>query len=225
MKKSLLILSVLSVVVSANIVMANTNTVPMPTAPSTSTPSPVIKVDVPAEKNTFKENVQETTDKAVKATKSFSKKTVESTKKAYEKTKEFTSEAVDNTKYTFENLNPNKEVTINELKQDAQINTLKNERKELKSAYNSRIKDTKAKIEITELSTQLSDVQRRNRVYVLQKDLADLEKEKKDILAKYDAKIKTVQNEMKAQAKAKRDAEAKARKAAKAKAKAQAQSK
>ena len=210
MKKSLLILAIFSLFIGVN---AFAETAP--------TPKAVVKTEVSAEKNTFKENVQETTDKAVKATKDFSKKTVESTKKAYEKTKEFTSEAIDNTKYTFENLNPNKEVTLEDLKQDAKINTLKDERKELKAAFNSRIKDTKAKIKITEQSVQLSDVQRREKVYSLQKDLADLEKQKKDILAKYDAKIKEAQSVLKAKAKAKRDAEAKIRKEAKAKAKAE----
>ena len=85
MKKSLLILTILSLFVCSNVF-----------ADDIKTPKAVVTAEVPAEKNTFKENVQETTDKAVKATKEFSKKTVETTKKAYEKTKEFTSDAIDN---------------------------------------------------------------------------------------------------------------------------------
>ena len=206
MKKTLLILAILSFFVGTNVF-----------AETTPAPQPVVKAEVPTEKNTFKESVQETTDKAVKATKNFSKKTVESTKKAYEKTKDFTSDAVDNTKYTLENLNPNKEVTLEDLKQDAKINTLKDERKELKSAFNSRIKDTKAKIKTTEQSLNLSDVQRRNKVYNLQKDLADMEAQRDKLLAEYDAKIKDIESTAKAKAKAKREAEKKAKQQAKAK--------
>ena len=42
--------------------------------------------------------------------------------------------------------------------------------------------------------------------------MADLEKEKKDFLTKYDERIKAAQDQAKAQAKAKREAKAKSRK-------------
>ena len=135
------------------------------------------------------EATKEATDKAVKATKKGYNKTVKATKKGYNKTveatkkgykktvsatKDFTGKTVENTKEAFENINPNKPVTLEDLEGKAKVKTLKNERKELKSAYNSRIKDINAKIKLTEKSTSMSDVQRQNKIYTLNKEKADL---------------------------------------------------
>ncbi len=130
------------------------------------------------------ETTKQTTNKAVKATKETTSKAVTATKNAAQKT-------VDNTKDVIDNINPNKPVTKAGLEADANIKTLKNEKKELKSAYNSRIKDVDAKINAVQNYSDLTEVQKQNKVYSLQKEKAALEKEKDEYMEKYDTKIET----------------------------------
>ena len=169
-------------------------------------PQPVVSVEVKDGKVDSKaskavEATKDATDKAVNATKKGYKKTVEATKKGYNKTviatKTFTDKTVENTKEAFENINPNKPVTLEGLEGKAKIKTLKNERKELKSAYNSRIKDINAKIKLTEKSTSMSDAQRQNKVYTLNKEKADLILQRDAAVKKYDSKIKIAKEELK----------------------------
>ena len=169
-------------------------------------PQPVVSVEVKEGKVDSKtskavEATKEATDKAVNATKKGYKKTVEATKKGYKKTvsatKDFTGKTVENTKEAFENINPNKPVTLEDLEGKAKVKTLKNERKELKSAYNSRIKDINAKIKLTEKSTTMSDVQRQNKVYTLNKEKADLILQRDAAIKKYDSKIELAKEELK----------------------------
>ncbi len=172
--------------------------------------SSVNTIDVKYEKqdtsaiSKVKETTKETTDKTIKATKKATKKTVNATKKAaktttektkdvtdktVKATKDFTDKTVDSTKELIEELNPNKPVTLEGLELDAQIKTLKNEKKELKAAYNSRIKDINAKIKATGKSTLISDVQKQNKIYTLNKQKKELEIQRDTAMQKYDAEI------------------------------------
>ncbi len=132
-------------------------------------------------------------DKSVQSSKNFADKTVVATKSAAKKTaettKSITDKAVDNTKDFIDDFPPGKEITLEGLQKEASIKTLKNERNELKSAYNSRIKDIKAKIKATEQSTLINDVQRHDRIYNLNKQKLELEQERDTAVAKYNAKI------------------------------------
>lgn len=177
---------------------------------------PIVKVEIPTvsdTESTYKEKpsktdefvdaTKEVKDKTVEATKDLTdktkkgtKKAVEATKqgtkKAVEATKDFADKTVDNTKEFFEGINPNKPVTLDNLTKEAQINKLKTERNQLKSAYNSRIKDIKAKIKLTEKSLTLTEVQKQNRIYNLNKEKKQLEIARDNYVAKYNAKIKEV---------------------------------
>ena len=124
-------------------------------------------------------------NKTVSATKGATKKTVDATK-------DFTEKTVDGAKDIFNNLNPNKPVTLEELETKSQIRILKNERKGLKSAYNSRIKDIDAKIKATENATNLSTTQKQNRVHTLNKEKLDLINKRDTAMEKYDKRIKAV---------------------------------
>ncbi len=134
--------------------------------------------------------------KTKKATKEFAKKTSESTKAGYENTKEatknFADKTVENTKEALNNLNPNKPVTLEGLEKEAKIKILKSERNELKAAYNSRIKDLKAKVKLTQNSTTMNDVQKQNRIYKLNKDIKALELQRDNAVYQYNAKIKEI---------------------------------
>ncbi len=147
------------------------------------------------------EATKEATDKAVKATKKATNKAVKATKKATKKsvkaTKDFTNKTVENTKDAFENMNPNKPVTREDLEGKAKIKTLKNERKELKAAFNSRIKDIDAKVKLAEKSTTMSDAQRQNKVYTLNREKADLILQRDSALKKYDARINEAKEQLK----------------------------
>ena len=126
---------------------------------------------------------KESTPKAVQAVKSATNKTVKATKKGYNKT-------VDGTKNVIDNLNPNKPVTLSELETKAEIRTLKNEKKGIKSAYNSRIKDINAKIKAAEASTTLSETQKQNKIYTLTKEKDELISKRDAAIFKYDSRIK-----------------------------------
>ncbi len=145
------------------------------------------------------DSTKEITDKTVSATKSATKKTVNSTKEITDKTvkstKGFTDKTVDGTKEFFENINPNKQVTVESLENKAQIKTLKNERNELKSAYNSRIKDIEAKIKLTQVSSNLSETQRQNRIYNLNKEKEELINTRDKAVENYNNKIKNLKIE------------------------------
>lgn len=157
------------------------------------------KKTVEATKETTSKAVTATkkaTKKTVEATKSFTNKTVEGTKdvtkKSVEATKNFTNKTVEGTKDAIDNLNPNKPVTLEGLETKAEIKTLKSERNELKSAYNSRIKDINAKIKATEKSTTLSDVQRQSKIYSLNKEKADLVDKRDKMVERYNDEIELI---------------------------------
>lgn len=152
---------------------------------------------VDATKSATKKTVNATkdfTNKTVTATKSATKKTVKATKEATNKTvkttKELTDKTVDGTKDLIENLNPNKPVTLDELETTASINKLKAERDEVKAAYNSKIKDVNAQIRAAEKSTTITDVQRQNKIYTLNKEKISLTEQRDIEITKYNSKIK-----------------------------------
>ncbi len=144
------------------------------------------------------EAVKDATDKTVSATKNITKKTVKATKKGYKKTvsttKDLTDKTVEGTKNVFDNLNPNKPVTLSELETQAQIRTLKNEKKGIKSAYNSRIKDINAKIKAAEVSTTLNETQKQSKIYSLTKEKDELISQRDAAIFKYDSQIKELQS-------------------------------
>lgn len=139
--------------------------------------------------------------KSVEATKDFTDKTVKATKKGYNKTveatKDFTDKTIDSTKEAFDNLNPNKPVTLEELEVTATIKTLKNEKKEKKAAYKSRIKDIKAQITAAEASTTITEVQRQNKIYTLNREKEALENQLDLAMLEYDNKIKKLKTKNK----------------------------
>ncbi len=172
--------------------------------------SSIDKIDVKYEKQSPSATekaitaTKKATDKTVKATKKATKKTIEVTKDATDKTikatkkatnktveatKNFTDKTVEETKDFVDSLNPNREITAQGLENEATIKTLKNERNELKSAYNSRIKDLNARIKATEKSTTISDVQRQNQIYSLNKQKNDLITQRDKAIEKYNHKI------------------------------------
>lgn len=156
-----------------------------------------IKATKKATKKTV-DATKDATDKTVKATKKATKKTVEATKEVTDKTvkatKNLKDKTVEGTKELMENLNPNKPVTVESLEQEATLKTLKNEKKELKAAYNSRIKDINAKIKATENSTTISDVQKQNQIYTLNKQKKELIAQRDNTIEKYNTKIEEQKN-------------------------------
>lgn len=165
---------------------------------------PVVTIEIPAsEVNSIdvkyekpKTTTPSKTSKAMTATKDAADKTVSATKKATQKTvtatKDFTEKTVDGAKDVINNLNPNKPVTLEELENESQIRILKNERKGLKSAYNSRIKDLDAKIKAAEKSTTLSSTQKQNTVHSLNKEKINLINQRDKAIEKYDKRIEAV---------------------------------
>lgn len=141
---------------------------------------------------------KEATNKTIKSTKKFTKKTVEATKgftnKTVKATKELTDKTVDSTKEVIDNLNPNKPVTFEELQAQSDIKILKNERNQKKSAYNSRIKDLNAQIKAAENSTLLSEVQKQNKVYTLNKEKAALIYQRDKEINNYNLRIEKIKN-------------------------------
>ncbi len=157
---------------------------------------PVIKIEIPAsevDRIDVNYETQSNSSKALEATKTTAKKTIRTTKKATNKaiqaTKEAAQKTADNTKDLFDTINPNKTVTKEDLEYNANIKTLKNEKKELNSAYKSRIKDIDAKIKATQQYSNLTQAQKQNRVYTLQKEKMILEKERLGYINKYDKRI------------------------------------
>ena len=124
------------------------------------------------------------TNKAITATKSATNKAVTATKNAAQKT-------VDGTKDVIDTINPNKSVTKEGLEAEATIKTLKNERNQIKSAYNSRIKDVNAKIKATKNYTSISDTQKQSRIYSLNKEKTALTNERDEYISNYNKKIET----------------------------------
>lgn len=150
------------------------------------------------------DNTKEFTDKTIKTTKNAATKSAKDTKTATNKaitttksatnkavtaTKNATQKTVDGTKDIIDNINPNKPVTKAGLEAEATIKTLKNERNQIKSAYNSRIKDINAKIKATENSTAINDTQRQSRIYSLNKEKAALVNERNEYVEKYNKRI------------------------------------
>ena len=208
MKKTLLILTIALSFVGLSSIKANADT--EQTVKIEIPASSVDKIDVKYEKEspTATEKAinatKDATDKTVKATKKATKKTIEVTKDATDKTvkatkkatkktikatKDVTNKTVEETKDFVENLNPNREVTAEGLENEATIRTLKNERNELKAAYNSRIKDINARIKATEKSTKLSDVQKQSQIYSLNKQKKDLISQRDKAVERYNHKI------------------------------------
>ena len=74
---------------------------------------------------------------------------------------------------------------------------MKNERNEIKAAYNSRIKDTNAQIKATQKSTTISEVQRQNKIYTLNKEKASLIEQRNAEVAKYNNKIEAIKQKNK----------------------------
>lgn len=151
---------------------------------------------VEATKRVTKKTIEATkdvTDKTVKATKKATKKTIKATKNATDKTveatKNFTDKTVEETKDFVESINPNREITAEGLEKEAAIKTLKNERNELKAAYNSRIKDIDARIKATEKSTTISDVEKQSKVYTLNKQKKELISQRDKAVERYNHKI------------------------------------
>lgn len=189
MKKILLIAAICAFTLTANNVevMAETNR-----------PEPVIKIEVPADEIksidvNYKNETPSATSKALETTKKATKKTIDTTKEVTEKTvtatKKVTKKTVDGTKDIIDNLNPNKPVTVENLQKEAAIKTLKNERNELKSAYNSRIKDINAKIKATQNSTTISTVEKQDRIYNLNKQKAEIELQRDNSVTSYNLRI------------------------------------
>lgn len=167
-------------------------------------PATVEKVDIKYENKSASRTeqsinaVKSATHKTAEDTKNITKKTVAKTKSAAKKTAEGTKtikdKTVNGTKNIIDDINSQREVTAENLEKQASIKTLKNEQKALKSAYNSRIKDIKAKIKSTEQSTSLSDAQRQNKIYNYEKQIIDLEQQRDSAIKKYDARIKILKN-------------------------------
>ena len=88
-----------------------------------------------------------------------------------------------------DNLNPNKPVTLESLEKSATIKTLKIERDTKKAAYNSKIKDIKAQIKAAEYSTTLSEVERQNKIYMLNKEKEALTEQRDLEVKEYNNKI------------------------------------
>ena len=208
MKKTLLVLTIILSIIGFSTINANAESeqtvkIEIPAAS-------VDKIDVKYEKESPSATekainaTKDATDKTLKATKKATKRTIEVTKDATDKTvkatkkatkktikatKDVTNKTVEETKDFVENLNPNREVTAEGLENEATIRTLKNERNELKAAYNSRIKDINARIKATEKSTKLSDVQKQSQIYSLNKQKKDLISQRDKAVERYNHKI------------------------------------
>lgn len=152
------------------------------------------KNQTPSATSKFKDS----TNKTVSKTKEVTEKTVTATKKATKKTiqstKDFTNKTVDNTKEIIDNLNPNKPVTLESLEASASVKKLKIERDTKKAAYNSKIKDIKAQIKAAEYSTTLTEAERQNKVYTLNKEKTSLIEQRDDIVKEYNDKISEIKN-------------------------------
>ena len=147
------------------------------------------------------QSTKDATKKTVDATKDFTDKAVQSTKDATKKTvdatKDFTNKTVENTKEILETINPNRPITLEGLEAKSEIKTLKNERNELKAAYNSRIKDINAKIKAAEKSTVISDVQRQSKIYTLNKEKTELINKRDKMIERYNDEIELIKIKMK----------------------------
>ena len=86
------------------------------------------------------------------------------------------------------------EVSAEYLEKQASIKTLKNEKKALKAAYNSRIKDTKAKLKAMKKSTVVSPAVKENQIYSYEKQILELENQRDNAVKKYDARINKIKN-------------------------------
>ncbi len=166
---------------------------------------PVVTIEIPASqietidvkyKNQKPSNtsskLKESTNKTVEATKKGYEKTKDATIKTWESTKEFTNNAVDNTKDFIDDLNPNKPVTLESLEKSAAIKKLKVERDTKKAAYNSKIRDIKAQIKAAEYSTTLTETQRQNKIYTLNKEKTSLTEQRDTTVKEYNDKIKEI---------------------------------
>ncbi len=139
---------------------------------------------------------KDATKKTVEGTKNITQKTVDGTKKLTKKTvkatKNLTEKTVDGTKEVIDNLNPNKPITFEKLQSESDIKIIKVEKKQKKAAYNSRIKDINAQIKATEQSTILSETQKQNKIYKLNKEKAALIYQRDKEISEYNARINKI---------------------------------
>ncbi len=142
------------------------------------------------------ENTKAFTDKSVKATKKGYHKAVKATKKGYEKTVEATKDLTGEAKGVIDNLNPNKPVTLEGLEASAAIKNIKDEKQQIKKAYNSRIKDVNAQIKAAEVSTTITEVQRQNKIYTLSKEKESLIEQRNKAIKERDNKIKELRKSL-----------------------------
>ena len=142
------------------------------------------------------ENTKAFTDKYVKATKKGYHKAVKATKKGYEKTVEATKDLTGEAKGVIDNLNPNKPVTLEGLEASAAIKNIKDEKQQIKKAYNSRIKDVNAQIKAAEVSTTITEVQRQNKIYTLSKEKESLIEQRNKAIKERDNKIKELRKSL-----------------------------
>lgn len=136
-------------------------------------------------------------DKAADTNKNLAQKTMDATKSAAKKTVEgvenITNKTIDGTKDLIDDISTG-DVNIDKLEKKAAIKNLKNEKKALKDAYNSRIKDIKAKLKLTQETNLMSDVQKQNKIYTYEKQIQDLEQQRDSAIKKYDARINDLKN-------------------------------
>ena len=167
---------------------------------------------IDATKDATKKTVEGTkniTQKTVDGTKKLTKKTVKATKNLTEKTysKDYYLEQYKmlskedmavlflgkvNTKKVIDNLNPNKPITFEKLQSESDIKIIKVEKKQKKAAYNSRIKDINAQIKATEQSTILSETQKQNKIYKLNKEKAALIYQRDKEINNYNLRIERI---------------------------------
>ena len=167
-------------------------------AEETVTPQPVVTIEIPADQveniDVKYKNQTSTTEKVKAETNKTISKTKEMTDKTVKATKKFTKDTVDNTKEAIDNLNPNKPVTLASIEKKAAIKKLKIERDAKKAAYNSKIKDIKAQTTAAEYSTTITDVQRQNKIYTLNKEKQSLIEQRDAAIKEYNAKINEIRN-------------------------------
>ena len=181
MKKAIIALAVLFAFCGINVAMAEEETNQQQT----------VKIEIPAEQveniDVFYKNQTSTADKVKAETNKTFSKTVNATKK-------FTERTVDSTKEAIDNLNPNKPVSLESIEKKAAIRKLKVERDAKKATYNSRIKDIKAQTTAAEYSTTITEVQRQNKIYTLNKEKQELINQRNAVVKSYNEKINEIKN-------------------------------
>ena len=135
-------------------------------------------------------------NKTVETTKDLTDKSVKATKKGYKKTVETTKDLTGEAKGVIDNLNPDKTVTLGGLEASAAIKNLKDEKQQIKKAYDSRIKDVNAQIKAAEVSTTITEVQRQNKIYTLSKEKESLTEQRNQAIKERDNRIKELRKSL-----------------------------